>query len=133
MGTTPVLVSFASAARDLAKTNSRRDPPSSANCRHLDWRELLHTKFHFRYAGGDGEHGFDAEFPNDQNPAAFKAQLIERMRLLRDSTFWGTAEQNLKPKHLHASGYNECNADRAYANDLHICYCASAESLSHDR
>jgi len=96
----------------------------------LDRRELLHTKFHFRYAGGDGEHGFDVEFPDDPNPAAFKTQLIGRMQLLRDSEFWRTAEQNLKPKHLHASGYIECNADKAYANDPHICYCASAEVLN---
>jgi hypothetical protein len=79
------------------------------------------------------EHGFDVEFPNDPNPAAFKTQIIERMRLLRDNEFWRAAEQNLKPKHLHASGYTECAADRAYANDPHICYCASAESLSQHR
>jgi hypothetical protein len=86
----------------------------------------VHTPFHFRYAGADGEYGFDVQFPDDPNPAAFKTELIGGMQHLRDSKFWRAAEQNLAPKHLHASGYHACDADKAYANDPHRCYCASA-------
>jgi hypothetical protein len=92
----------------------------------LDRPELVHTPFHFRYAGADGEYGFDVQFPDDPNPAAFKTELIGGMQHLRDSKFWRAAEENLAPKHLHASGYHACDADKAYANDPHRCYCASA-------